>query len=289
MEYFKFNRIFVIESLQTNEEQTGKELYEDLLRRKESAALKTAYYPVHGKSELITCFDTINNQCRQDIVPVLHLEIHGDSQGRGLVMQSGELVYWNELYDKFININTTVGNNLFVTLAVCHGAYMMELLQLGYRAPYYGILGSFDTLMTQDLQIRFYEFYDTLLSTCNLNDAYRSLLTANPQTPSSYSIILCEEVFIRTYTDYIRCKTSKAGMKQRTKDVINEKVVIAPNRPARRQFEHDFIKAENKRRESIYKQDATKFFMTDLFPENTGRFDIPKTTKQLLIRHDRIF
>lgn len=59
MSTFKFNRLYIIESLQGR--LTGKELYDDLIKWQEYKyrELQTDYFPVNNKTELFTIFDVV--------------------------------------------------------------------------------------------------------------------------------------------------------------------------------------------------------------------------------------
>ena len=147
MSTFKFNRLYIIESLQ--ERLTGKELYDDLIKWQEYkySELQTNYFPVENKTELFAIFDRIKKECQeQGCCPVLHFEMHGDSKFRGLVLNSNELVAWEELYIILREINFIVRNNLFLTLAVCHGAYLMQIANIHLPAPFYDFIASSRTL-----------------------------------------------------------------------------------------------------------------------------------------------
>ena len=91
----KFNRIYIIESLQAGDRKTGTELHNDRLRWKrynhpdfESILI----IPVNRIDFFAAC-DKILVKCKNEgISPILHFEIHGASDQSGLVLTSGELV-----------------------------------------------------------------------------------------------------------------------------------------------------------------------------------------------------
>ncbi len=69
MSTFKFNRLYIIESLQ--ERLTGKELYDDLIKWQEYkySELQTNYFPVENKTELFAIFDRIKKNVKsKDVV-----------------------------------------------------------------------------------------------------------------------------------------------------------------------------------------------------------------------------
>ncbi len=123
MSEFQFNKVYVIESLDSEEEKlTGQELYNDLLRWKEYQVkdFKSDLIQVSNKSEFKAALDRIKEECTtKGFYPIIHFEVHGSEDKSGLILNSGELIKWSELYKDLIEINSIIGNNLFITLAVC--------------------------------------------------------------------------------------------------------------------------------------------------------------------------
>ena len=122
-----FNRIYIIESLQPGERQTGTELHNDLLRWESlqhpdfESILKN---PV-THDDFLNLLDEIYGKCTNDgIAPILHFEIHGAADQSGLVLTSHELVRWEELSDKLRPINHFLKNGLFITMGV---SFIMEI------------------------------------------------------------------------------------------------------------------------------------------------------------------
>ena len=72
--------------------------------------------------------------------------------------------------------------NLFISLAVCHGEYLLTQYRINKRAFCIGLLGSFKTLPVSDIKIRFNEFYEELLTSFNIDKAYKNLLNSNPNS-----------------------------------------------------------------------------------------------------------
>jgi len=73
---FNFNEIYVIESLNPKE-QTGKELYDDLLRWKVSKKLEAELIQVEDKLEFYDAiFHIIEEHKKFDYYPILHIEAH---------------------------------------------------------------------------------------------------------------------------------------------------------------------------------------------------------------------
>lgn len=276
----KFNSIYVIESLDPKKEkETGRELYEDLLRWKQfqlGDPFTANFIQVENKAAFFECLENIISECENSgKFPMIHFEIHGNENGLGLV--SDEFVQWLELYEILTKINSIVGNNLFITLAVCKGAYLMQLIKLFKPAPFWGFIGSFEKINSQDILIRYNEFYLELLDSFNINTAFKRLQDANSSFPSTYRFINSEHTFKKVYVDYFREKTSGKGLKERAKEVQVDEDLEFINRAGRRTFEKKFKKIVGMTKNQFYKEHSKIFFMMDKFPENRERFNLKST------------
>jgi len=205
---------------------------------------------------------------------MIHFEIHGNENGLELI--SGEFIKWIELYKNLIEINSIIGNNLFITLAVCKGAYLMELIKLVNPAPFWGFIGSFDKIKSEDLLIRYNEFYLELLNSFNVNKAFNKLQNANSSFPSTYRFINSEVTFKEVYANYIKEKTSPEGLKERVKQVMVDENLKFSYRAEKRRFEKEFKKKVLKTKNEYYKKHSEIFFMIDKFPNNRKRFNVKK-------------
>jgi hypothetical protein len=276
MAEFKFNKVYVLESLdETKEQLTGKELYDDLLKWKEFqiADFKAEYISIDNKAGFLKTFEKIKEECTiTGNYPILHFEIHGSADTTGLVLKSKELVTWNELYQDLVALNSIIGNNLFITLAVCHGGYMMELIKINNPAPYWGFIGSFDEILIADLLIRYNEFYDVFLRSYDLNEAIKRLHEANPSVPSTYRFINSEETFKKINKKYFDEKFTEPqiesrfedGLKQINWDITDENI----KNQQRIIFRTELLKSKK----DYFEKHKETFFMFNNFPENAKRF-----------------
>lgn len=133
-----FNRIAVIQSLAEDELHTGKMLYEDINSHNfaHDIGLDIRLYNVETKKELFDLLSRLTDEARtSDLFPILHVEIHGSSDKTGLVLSSGDFVSWQELKNPFIKLNIETKNNLFIVLAACYGAYLIEIILPTDRTP----------------------------------------------------------------------------------------------------------------------------------------------------------
>jgi hypothetical protein len=275
---FEFNKVYVIESLDDSKEKlTGKELYDDLLRWKEYqiADFKAEYISVDNKTDFLKTLETIKDDCTtKGHYPILHFEIHGSSDTTGLVLKSGELVTWNELYQDLVAINSIIGNNLFITLAVCHGGFIMQLIKIENPAPYWGFIGSFEEIKVSDLLIRYNEFYDVFLRSFDLNEAVKKLHEANPSVPSTYRFINSEETFKNINRKYFNEKFSEEQIKLRFEDGLKQNNWNIKDNNLKQQFRIKFRTELLKTKKEFFEKHKKIFFMLGNFPENENRFRV---------------
>ncbi|PKA82787.1 hypothetical protein ATE92_0925 [Ulvibacter sp. MAR_2010_11] len=240
--------------------------------------LSSELVKVHNKNDFFQLFERIFIECTvEKIFPMLHFEIHGDKLKKGLILTSGEIIEWNNLYEQLVKINNAIGNHLFITLAVCYGAYLMQLIQIYKPSPFWGIIGSFEEIQQSDILIRYNEFYNEFLDSLNLNSALEKLHKANPTLPSNYRFINSEETFQKIYKKYISERFTHDALNQRTLQIITNSEVPIQNRSHKRKFSKDFKKKLMSTRKYYFKKHKSIFFMTKEFPENKTRFKIKLT------------
>ena len=270
-----FNKVYVIESLKSGDRKTGKELHDDLLRYEEMKydMLTVEYKPITSRAEWDTLMDEIAEDCEQNgSQPILHLEIHGEKTGKGLVFSNKDFLSYDDMCPQLTRINIATHCNLFLTLAVCKGLFISAVNRLSKPMPFCGIMAAFDIIYEDDLAIRYNEFYDELFTSFELAKAYKRLLSANQCPSQCYRFIHADDLFCREYQRYIDDKCNPDVIKQRALESAQENNFVLSNRQQIRKFQRDFEEQEKKTRLHYYLEAANTFFMLDRFPENKERF-----------------
>lgn len=292
MKNFRFNKIIVLESLKDDERHTGKELYDDLISRMPytHTQLKVEYHDIDTLTRWDFVMGDILDDCLQNQnIPIIHFEIHGESNGRGLVLKSHELATLEHVGTQLRSINVATRCNLFITLGVCKGLYLLFNMKMSKPMPFIGAIGSFNNLMNDDIYVRFYDFYDTLFSSMDIGEAFVALQHANPDMPAEYRYIPADELFYKNYQVYLKEQCTEAALKRRAKESIGELQKQKPmNRQTRRLKEKEFIAMEKKSREKYFREHSAEFFMLSNYPENKARFDVPTNFKELKDRYDHL-
>jgi hypothetical protein len=166
-----YNNVVVIQSLRIGDRPTGKELYDNIIRRYCDLKETIAYYREVGcKSEFDTVLSNLVRAVKNhNNLPILHLEIHGGKVG--LELSNGELVSWEELASYLREINIVLKNNLLVTLAVCKGIMLYQAADFYQPAPFWGIIGPKHKVGDTTLLTDFTEFYSLLLRHSDMQGA----------------------------------------------------------------------------------------------------------------------
>lgn len=278
----KFNRIYILESLKSEERETGTELHNDLLK------WKNAYHPDFesvlknpiNRNDFFSACDEILYKCiNEGISPIIHFEIHGADDQSGLVLSSGELVTWDELSQKIRPINHHLQNGLFITMGVCHGCYFMSKDVVDQPSLFQGIVASFDTLYNRDIYIQFYSFYEELFSSFDFNKAYLKLIEANPDTSPhakyNYACYSSEYIFAMVQTDYDEKKCSETAFKQRALEEIAAGNLTFISRQDKRAKIREFVKRGLKTKEKYFAEAYRRYFMLDDFPNLEKEISFP--------------
>tara|TARA_R110002020_G_scaffold36695_2_gene110434 strand:- start:5480 stop:6307 length:828 start_codon:yes stop_codon:yes gene_type:complete len=267
---FQFDKIYVIESLDPNEE-TGEELYNSVIRWfEDKQGINTVFHKVETKEELINVLNEIASDCNSiAFKPLIHLEIHGLKDKSGLSLRLGS-ISWDELSNCLRKINRSSNWNLNLTMAVCYGNYFLGTLTPLEPSPIAGFVGSFEEIFEEDFVPRFDEFYSTLRNTMNLDEAIRAMMNQNRQFENGFAFIDARRIFSDVYNIYLEQQFSNEALNSR---YLAAKEHVGNNPPNDEEFQI-FVQLSFDSREIYFEKHRRKFFMIDEFPENEIRFPI---------------
>ncbi|SEW21093.1 hypothetical protein SAMN05428988_3171 [Chitinophaga sp. YR573] len=188
-----YNYIFVIQSLPSDELPTGKRLYDDIIRRRcELRNVESRYFQVDSKDEFFSLISRIvDGVLNKKVIPILHFEMHGDD--KGFQLANGELGDWEELALYFRQMNVHLKNGLLITLGVCEGIYLYQIINPIEPAPFWGIIGPKTKIANIHIEADFTEFYNTLLSSYDFGQALKDLNLFHGHY--KYAIITCDMIW----------------------------------------------------------------------------------------------
>jgi hypothetical protein len=286
--HLAFNFIYIAQSLGADELQTGTGLDTFALRPRVDGMAQSGL-PIGAEvvdlgtaAELFAFLERVRIEVELEWrSPILHLEIHGSDDQRGFVLRSREFVPWTALLEPLTRINRATGNNLLVTLAVCHGAWLGTILSAARPAPFWALIGPSKSEGPNVLFPAFEAFYATLLDHLDGGEAVRDLLeTASAKCGThSLSVIHGERIFVNSFRQYVDEKCSPAAIELRVAGIIAERKARAVTRGE--------VEAETNWTElaatiatgladtrPVFQEYRRRFFMIDEWPDNDERFPI---------------
>jgi hypothetical protein len=265
----RFSRIVIIQSLPDGDSPTGRHLRDAI----EPAAqfnhgIPVEYIDARTAIDFWTALDKV--QVTTDLAtdyPVLHLECHGLRDKAGLSLGDGTAVPWNELKGALVRLNQTTQCNLFVTLAVCHGAMLFETLDVHARAPCWGLMGPSGTVSPPDLVGSYSAFFLKLLQSGNTVAALCALRDS-PERQANYFLFTAEELFRQVFQLYCATHSTNAQMIERADrlaQIVTKHGVSGLDAHSLGQYLYET-------EYDVLERFFTRYFFVDYFPENKLRF-----------------
>ncbi len=189
MDYFDFNKLFIIESLSSDEISKGfnnpnKNLIKCLDSFQGQEQLYLFSYELiqvnNGITQFVSSIEEICEECKsQGTYPIIHFLGHG-SQGGGIHLWDNpinkySMLEWKELYVLLAKVNSSCHNNLFFTTTACYGfdSYKQLFVDKVSNIPFVGIVAidPCECFYVHDADIVFCSFYKTLLETNSVSKA----------------------------------------------------------------------------------------------------------------------
>jgi len=156
------NEVSSLEWLHPEDRMTGEQLHGWLEQQRPSWS---KYISCGSKAEVLAALVTITDRAIQSkLIPLLHLEAHGDKDGlEGSDGAGGaEFLSWKELADPLQQLNLAPSCNLVIFIAACTGFAGIKAFYRGPRAPAVALVGPVDRIVDGDLLRGTKEFYRRL-------------------------------------------------------------------------------------------------------------------------------
>jgi len=153
------NEVWILEWLHPQDRMTGRQLHNWLQHQRPSWSM---YVSCGSKAEILAALATVTNRARQsNLIPLLHIEAHGDEDGLEGPDGTGgaDFLCWEELADPLQQLNLATACNLVVFIAACTGFAGIKAFYRGPRAPAVALVGPVDRIMDGDLLRGTKEFY----------------------------------------------------------------------------------------------------------------------------------
>lgn len=271
---FFADKVCIIESVTSNDIACGSILYNNL-----KSDINTRECELYTPSSGQDLFDSLN-RILKDIkltgkYPILHFCMHGDTIG--LEINNGDEVEWLQLKKILIDINVACHNNLLITLAVCEGAYLLNIIHPKDRSPFWGMIGNVEGVHQGQSPIAFTKFYKELLLSKQLASAFDILNLYHKEginiKLNTFSLVNSEMTFKKVYRKYKKNHLSSQALEHRAKKImLKSKVGRHFSGMTRRQSIEKIQLDIFEKSQQEFIEMWEHFFMVDLYTENKDRF-----------------
>lgn len=263
--------IWIVEWLPSNEQRTGLLLHEWMEDRRPGWS---EYSICENKQEVILSIERATNRAKKSgMIPVLHLEAHGDEIGLGGPNGTGgmELLTWDEFTEPLQRLNLMTRCNFVVVVASCIGFAGIKALVRGPRAPAVALVGPDAKIMTSRLLSATKEFYRLWMDeNPNLNEI---VVSASQQAGSvsfelePFAVLaydaMGEQLIVLMRQDQQRLRVDQ--FRQR---------MLAENRWSAAEIEHRLSRFSPSLQADVIQRLWDEMFMIDLYPDNQERFGV---------------
>lgn len=138
IDIIRINRLVVVESLASSDQKTARDMAFDLNLDIAQTNLKAKFELCDGVEDFKRLILELTAETlRNEVLPLLHIECHGDPDG-GLLFTDGRMLSWPELWDILRPLNEAMGLRLIVVLATCLSATSIVSLSLLNRPGFRG-------------------------------------------------------------------------------------------------------------------------------------------------------
>lgn len=275
---YVFNKLYIIESLRSEDMKTGELLY-DSFRYNENVdeLFDIEFQRIKDKYALTKYFEILEWEFKStNILPFLQLEMHGNEIG--IQLGSHEMIYWEEIVSWFERFNINTNNNLIVSLALCKGGYILSALDnhITKRAPFTALIYSFDEVKNIEIYKGFPNFYNSLFRDKDASVALNHLNDLIEEETRHFAWLSCTWLLTETFKYYLAGYSSgKTRNEVINKSLDNFRKYNSGKDFNVNQFRRLFkeqIKPENQ--EKFFEEVKNQYLMIDIEPKNGNRFPI---------------
>lgn len=265
---FIVGNIIIIESLPDNEVQTGTHLanYIHGLSLQKGPGLQLCR--VSSSDELIEYLLEIERAANAGEIPMIHFEMHGTFDGRGLVTANLDVVLWADISSILFRINAATRFNLVVFVAACNGGYFLEEMRITTPTPCYALVAPTDEVNPGEVMGATRDFYRILLTTGDATKAVSSIV-AQPVQQGRWFAQWAENWYWTVVLKYVRSNCTPRALKRRSMEIYAE--VSAEGVKSDIGEIKKRLKAST--RADLCGKYFDRFFCVDLIPENVRRFE----------------
>lgn len=270
-----FDAVYVVESLRNTDRKTGEELYDEVIGPagyRHSKLLTELVQPTNREEFFKAFHGFVEKAVKEDRWPLIHIETHANKDG--LELTSGEFIRWSELKGVLQALNQASRFNVFVTVAACSGAYLASTLSPVDRAPVWAIIGPAERIGDDEVLEAFRAFYSEFLSSLDGNAALTALRAVETRQGRKYVFLPAETMFRSAYRRYIKEDCSEEELRLREVEILRISREMGLPDSVDDSVASTMIRSRLADHRAFFEVFRQRFFMTDLYPENEGRFSV---------------
>lgn len=279
-----FSKICIIQSLSTEEAQTGQIIYEYVKHLIESQNLKIAieFRKIDNHREFLSVVDELlSDSIAGNSIPLLHVECHGDEQ-EGLIFENGGMLRWEEVSNALLKLNIATQFNLLSIFSACFGAYFLKEMGAFNPSPSWGIVAPTETIGPDEIISGFRDFYEKLLVDLDIGKAIYAIYlkkTSNGRWLGKSA----DQWFINQVVGYIESHCTQDAIEKRAREIrkeLKKRGVISSLGSIKRH-----LKLLNG--SDLLNQYFDRYFCVAQIPKNAQRFAATKQYVSDLLREYR--
>ena len=285
MSNYYYNKLYVLQSLTNNDQKTGEELTNRInaFSRSNKINFQAVLYDIHSNEEWENTWNGIYRSISQlNIIPIIHLVMHGNESYVGIEQGNKGLIGLTELFEKTRKANVLSHNNIMLTMAVCEGLNVIKDITLEQPMPFCNILASQESLCNSVSLENFTIFYETLLKNGSIDTAFECLQKQGAGEMDKYHLMKSEQLFVNVMQMYLYNKRNDQAIEERAKEIAAMGNIDISEPDVKDSFIETIKKLLPKENAKVYETYVNKFFMFDQFPAIRDRFSIPKTFDDFL-------
>ncbi len=171
-----FNAIVIVQSLDDEDEKTGRALCEYINTLEgEGAAVPATLIDIQGRDDFKRLVKALLDQAKEGgFLPILHIEAHGNADS-GIWFADDTCLSWGDFCDCITPLNEATGLRLLVSVAACYGSSMISGVRLSKPAPCFALIGPTDAIQEPEALGAYRDFYGAMLRTLEAGPAIRAL------------------------------------------------------------------------------------------------------------------
>lgn len=190
--------LVILESIRSEEKQTGYELHASTVTYKKFAEenLNSSYHDVADRQELLSLLEKlVDIAVHENHFFILHFEVHG--YDGGFQLKNGDQIEWRELLPLFQKLNVHYADMLMIILAVCKGASLLQFLDPTERSPFRALVSSARKMVEPDIVNGFEAFYDHYFFSFDIEGAVEKYNSVIDSPDGRLSLLTSEMCFDR--------------------------------------------------------------------------------------------